>query len=236
MKTLSINDIVEQEKGPIWVVNSTNEIYPSGADVYVTLINKGQSSVCQVPRTWLPIELTNRYPRKIVVESPYFIEALSKGLLKSISAETAEKLLKQPGVAAERKRLEDFDEAVRAATQARGIGKNVSISTGDIDLDKSNQDEFNRRTENATKDFIKAAGETVGLDDSEEDDESVSANFRGWVEKINTMESQDEARNEVKLRGNMEISEATYLMEHCVHSNIKSSLAKRLKAIAEEEE
>lgn len=240
MKTLNINEIVEQEKGPIWVINATNELYPSGADVYVTVTNNGQSQVFQVPRTWLPIEMTNRFPRKVIVESAYFVEALSKGLLKAISAETAASLLAQPGAAQERKRLEELEEAVKAATQTKGIGKNVTISTGDEDVDRQHQDEHNRRSREATDSFVKSSiaanRVNMGPDDHEDDaeeDSGVSPNFKGWVNKVNAIEDSSEARNEVRLRGNMEVVEAQYLLANCVHANVKASLEKKLKAIAD---
>ena len=238
MKSIGINELVEQEKGPIWVVNASNELYVGGADVFVTIVNNGQPTVFSVPRTWLPVEMTTRFPRKVILESTYFIEALAKGLLRAVSAETAQKLLGQPGVEQEQARLKEQEDAVKAANQARGIGKNVLISTGDTERDEEMETEFANRTKSATNAFVKASiGNSVNMDDDEEgggeEVEEVSAGFRGWVNKVNLMEDAGDARNEVKLRGDMSIAEATYLMKACLHTNISSALAKKLKALAD---
>lgn len=241
LKILSINDLVEEGKGPIWVINNSNEHYPSGADVFVTINNNGQSSVLPIARTWLPVELTAKFPRKIILESPYFMEALSKGLLKAIPVETAMKMLREEDAPAEQKRLAMIDEAIREANQTRGIGKNVTVSTGDIERDEEmaaigaeQQRERNRFPQSAATQAAQAKAPrgsvTLGNDFDEDTPEvdEVSPAFKAWVEKVNLMEDSVAARGEVKMRGQMEIDEAIYLVKKCVHSNVTQSLAKKL--------
>lgn len=95
---ITIGELTSNRKGPIWIVNTSDSFYPSGAEVYITLQNGDQNTVFSMPRTWLPIELTERYPRKVIINSAYFIEAVSKGLITAISQEAATKLLSQKGV------------------------------------------------------------------------------------------------------------------------------------------
>lgn len=237
MKTIGINELIEQEKGPIWVLNSSNEIYQTGADVFVTFTNNGQSQIMSIPRTWLPVEITQRFPRKVVVESPYFIDAISKGLLKVIDEATAKKMMGQPGAEKEKSRLKDIEEAVKAATAARGIGKNVMISTGDLDRDEELQNQFAKNTKEATNSFIKASSGamdspgSINFGEDEEEVDPVSPNFKAWVNKVNTIDDADEAFGEVRMRGSMEMVEAEYLMKNCVHNKISQTIAARMKKL-----
>lgn len=232
MKTLSINDVIEQEKGPIWVLNSSNEKYKTGADVFITFVNNGRDSVMSIPRTWLPWELTRNYPRKVILESPYFVDALNKGMIKLITEDTARKILGQSGAEREQKRLDDIREAIEAATASKGIGKNVSISTGDLDRDEELQRNFDKSGGN--KSFIGAGTEdspgTINFGEDEEID-PISPNFRAWVNKLNDMSEAEDALSEVKMRGNMSMEEAEFLMNNCIHEMISSGVAKRLKKL-----
>lgn len=226
MKTLSINELSEQEKGPIWVINTSNNIFKSGADVHVTFMNNGQSQVMTIPRTWLPIELTSRFPRKVIMGSSYFMDALSEGLLGAISAEAAANLLKQSGAQREMQRLAEAEEAVRASSAARGIGKNVRVSSGNPEQDEQDEDKGEKRAEA----FVKKVG-SVAFDDADEGEDEgneVSANFKAWVEKVNAIEDSDDAFNEVRMYGALEMQEAQYLHKKCTHQNIVSKLAKKL--------
>ena len=236
-KAIGINDLIEEGKGPIWVLNTTNNLYKTGADVFVTFNNNGQSSIMQVSRTWLPIEVTARFPRKIVLESPYFTDALNKGMLQAISVADATKILAQPGAAREAARLRDLEEAVKEATAARGIGKNVMVSTGDLDRDAELQSDYEKSNQKFVVNASKANGpDSINLgNDEEEEEDPISANFKAWVIRLNEISDEDEARNEVKLRGSMSLEEAEYLMKKIVHNNISSYIAKRLKKINKED-
>lgn len=229
---IGINDLVEQEKGPIWVINTSNEKYQGGAEVYITI----GSDVLVVPRTWLPFEMTKKLPRKSILESTYFVSAMSDGLIKAISKETALKLLAEPRASKEAKRLEEIEEAVKAATQARGIGKNVLITTGDEDRDA----EYAKQSANAIAKTVSESGGNMkasgsfSLGDDEETADPISANFKAWVVKVNNIEDEDEAYSEVRNRGTMTMEEAEYLMKHVTHDVISSGIAKRMKKLAEE--
>lgn len=231
MENITINDLVEG-KGPIWVINTSNELYPSGADVYVTFTSAGgQPSIMTVPRTWLPTELTARFTRKVILDSPYFTDALSKNMLKVISPEAAAVLLQSKGADRETRRLKEIQEAIKAANTVRGVGKNVMITTGDMDLDKEMEDRSVAERPKTEITKVNAGGVDLGSEEDEVADE-VSPNFKAWVLKVNEMEDEDDARNEVRMRGKMDISEAEYLMRNLKHEGIASSLATRLKKLA----
>jgi hypothetical protein len=229
---VNINEMMEEEKGPIWLLNKTGDLYPSGAEVYITIMNGDQSSVFMVPRTWLPIEITARHPRKQVLASSYFIAALSKGLIEYISKEEAQKILSKPTAKREQERLEAIEVAIKDAGSARGIGKNVTISTGDPDADE--QDREGAKTLTLEKGVITRKSDN-GIDfgeDSEEEEDPVSAGFRAWVISLNN-KGDDLAtlENELRMRGKMSIEEASYLLKHIENESIQAKLRRKLEKL-----
>lgn len=255
---VSLQQLVEQDKGPIWVINTSAEVMPpTGGDVFVTFVINNQPIAHEIPKTWLPSSLTDRFPRKAILESSYFIDALTKGLLKAITPEAALALLSSPNADRERKRLKHIQEAISAATQARGIGKNVSITASSNDLDDDDEDNTAPKTRiqglsngvqgnNDNDDTAAPIGTSRNVaravslmgDDEDENGESIpkpdpiSANFRAWVIQINMIVDPVDAKNEARLRGDMSVVEAEYLMRNTKHENISISIAKSLKKIA----
>lgn len=235
---IGVGELTESKKGKIWIINTSDSHYPSGAEVYITLKNGDQSTVFAMPRTWLPIELTERYPRKVITTSSYFIEAISKGLITAITEEAAAKLLSQKGVERERARLKEIEDAIKAATSARGIGKNVMISTGDPERDAELSREFNESKSpgvdpGSTKAIDNRSFTLGSEDESEEEGETISPNFQAWVHKLNAMENEEDARTEIRMRGSMTIEEASYLLKNISHETIQTLLRKKLKKIGE---
>lgn len=230
-KTVGINELIEG-KGPIWIINTSNQKYKGGAEVYITISQGDQASVFQVPRSWLPIEITERYPRKAICESPYFMESLSEKLVTVIPPEEALKLLSSKEASRERNRLREQADAVRAANASRGIGKNVRISTGDAERDAELSAAAQDGPAGENKSFVKK----INFDDAGEPEAvKVEAGFEAWVIKLNGMNSLDDVRTELRMRGDMTIEEAVYLMKNCDHDPIADKIRKRLVKLGEVE-
>ena len=227
-KRFTINDLVES-KGPIWIINTANKIHKGGSEVQIVIAQGDQQSVLTVPRTWLPMEVTARYPREAIVKSQYFMEALSKELISVIDVKEADKLMVGPTALKEKRRLDQIEEAIRAANSSRGIGKNVTISTGDPERDAELADTTD--LEGKPNSFVERK---VNLgDDDEEEADAISAQFRAWVLKLNAMTDVDEVKSELKTQGDMDIEEAIYLMTHIDHEEIQDRIRKRLMKLGE---
>jgi hypothetical protein len=227
--SVGINDLIDG-KGPIWVINTSNQKYKGGAEVYITISQGDQASVFQVPRSWLPIEITARYPRKAICESPYFMESLNEKLITVISAEDALKLMGSKEASRERNRLREQADAVKAANASRGIGKNVMISTGDMNRDKELSEAANDGPAGKANNFVKK----VNFDETEEDEVAqVEAGFQAWVIKLNGMNSVEDVKTELRMRGDMTIEEAIYVMKNCDHDPITEKIRKRLVKLGE---
>lgn len=229
---IGLNDLIEAEKGAIWLVNTSSEKFQSGAEVYITIVNGDQSSVFVMPRTWLPVEITGRFPRKNIVASSYFISALANGLVAAVPESYAKSLLSSPKAERERARLESIESAIREAGAARGIGKNVSISTGDPERDSEVADQLGKTSEN----FVAKASSISDVNFAEDEDEEqdkVNANFRAWVIKLNTLTDIAEVENELRMRGNMTLDEAFFLLKNCDHEEIQEKLTKKLRKLGQ---
>ena len=127
MNYLTLQQVLDQEKGPIWVLNRSSEQYETNADIFITFTQNGRNVVGTVPATWLPICLTERFPFKVIVESSFFTDALSKGLIGIIADADAKQILRRPGVDQEKARILAQEDAVKDAVRARGIASNVSV-------------------------------------------------------------------------------------------------------------
>jgi len=219
--TMTVQELVDQRKGPIWVLNTSHQAEAGlGGDVFVTISVNNQNRPMKVPRTWIPVELTKLFPRKFLLDSPNFLEALSKGLITAIPDEYARKLIADPGYKDEERRLAEIEAAIREASQIKGVGRNVTVSSGDAP-----EEEPTGVTSVKRKNVSVVA---IGADDEEDDKSTVSARFVGWVNKLNSMEDEKAARNEIRIRGELEEEEAHYLYENTIYPKIKRSLAKTL--------
>lgn len=220
VRVLSSQDLIDAEHGAIFVLNTTNKVgIPNGGDVFITVEVGKSTRTLKVPRTWIPIEVTKAIPRKNLTDSASFLEAIGKGLITPIDNEDAKAIMRQSGYAEELRRLEEFEATVREASRAKGIGKNVTVSGGQED-DEQEAREVKRKKVSVVS--------LAGDDDEDEGQATVSASFQAWVSKLNALDNEVEARNEIRTRGELEEEEAHYMLENIVYPKIKSRLAKSL--------
>lgn len=225
IKALSVQQLVDTERGPVFVINTSSKAgIGRGGDVFITMEIGKSSRTLKVPRTWIPIELTNLVPRKSLTESPHFLEAIAKNLIAPISEEDARKLMKRGGYDEEKSRLDEADAKVREAGMAKGIGKNVNVTNGHEDEEEENAEPSKTAVKRKNVSVVSLADP-----DGEDDEESsVSAGFQAWVSKLNHLGDAKLARNEIRNRGELEEEEAHYMMENIKYPKIKASLAKAL--------
>ena len=229
-KRIGINELLEQKTGPIWIINTSNKVHKGGSEVYIVIPQGDQSSLFTVARTWLPIEATQRYSREALCKSQYFMEALAEELISVVSENEAQKMMAGPQAERERRRLKQLEEAVRAASSARGIGKNVMISTGDPERDAELEEESKKQARKES--FI----EKKTLDMNDDDDEPIDPiepQFKAWVIRLNSLDNVDDVSSEIRMRGEMDIAEAVYLMKNCDHEQISERIRKKLMKIGE---
>lgn len=223
LNALSAQELIDQERGAIWVINTCDQVVEGGGDVQITVIVHGQPRILRVPRTWLPIEATKAIPRKQILESAFFLEAISKGLIMAISVEDAESLLGQEGSNAELSRLADAEHIIRQAIQTKGYGKNVTISGSSDELEEDDQ---------PVKKALNSGKVKIGRVDGKSEDtislDDVSASFKAWVQKLNMAETSELAMVEIRRRSQITTDEAKYLADNISHGAIASKLRQKI--------
>lgn len=248
--SLTIQELIDQPSGPVYLINTAGDIVSGGGDVHISVPRKdGSVTSITVPKTWLPTEATALVPRKFLLESSNFMSSLSKGLVQAVTVEEATRLSNRPGADSERQRLKTVAEAVKIAAQAKGIGRNVTISTDGDDVQEGGANGTlnkpvltNKATARNTAQPMPAAVHSnngvVNLSDLDGEldeasdvlkDEEAPASFRAWVTKINALPIT-EAVAELQRRGRISSLEAKYLVDHTQHPKIRSFVQKQLTA------
>jgi hypothetical protein len=220
METLTLSELTESPSQQVWVLNVSEQISPNGdkSEVYIIVRYNDEHVSLHLPKTWLPINLSDRLPKKALVESANFLNSLHKGLIVPVTPEYAAEINGREGADEERRRLKELEEAVKAASRAKDI--NVEISGMKRDTLSSNS----RGTIDVTN--VSLSDNTIP---AEAVTEEVSANFKALVKRLNSI-PMTEAVNELKLRGSLNKVYARYLYENIKHEPIRKHLAKALAA------
>tara|TARA_Y100001963_G_scaffold160259_1_gene269828 strand:- start:585 stop:1238 length:654 start_codon:yes stop_codon:yes gene_type:complete len=78
------------EAAPLYVVNTSN-VSENGRNQQIALhlsvtSESGNLTAMKIPATWIPIDLTTKAPRSVIVRSPNFRDLLNKGLIAIVAA------------------------------------------------------------------------------------------------------------------------------------------------------
>lgn len=223
---LSLQDLrkLDPKSDPIWILNTSDNVGNHRGDVFVAIRQTdGRTDVVEIPDSWLPFDMTQKATFESIMRSSHFMEAINSGMITAVTAQYAEELTSRETASVERRRLKGREQAVQAATQANGIGKNVTISSDDDDFPSSDQallDQVNNRS--------RAAISVTDIDSPDADPyPKVSASFRSWVTKNNDL-SVEAAINDLKVRGKVSADEAEYYVDHTSHDRIRTYLKSRM--------
>lgn len=103
MAQLTVDDLKKGE--PIFVKSAAGRGAAAG-DVIITCYgNEGRSHTLIVPKTYIPIRLTDQAPSDLILNSPDFRRAVSMGLLIIVPVEEALEELASPDASREMERL-----------------------------------------------------------------------------------------------------------------------------------
>lgn len=125
-RELTIDEIERQgPNDPIWVINTTGD-HPrtNGQTGELTLeipIPGAPSEKLKLPASWLPVCLTNRVPRKHLLETPLLRRHADEKLLKFITAEYAAVLSNYEGADEERAEIAERQAQITRSSSARTL-------------------------------------------------------------------------------------------------------------------
>lgn len=203
-KFLALHEVMDVEKGAIWVLNTSERVSDGvRGDVFLQCMQGSQPVNVRIPSTWLPVELTAWAPRKALLESRYFTDAVRKEVIQLVTPEWANQQLDGNDARAEQKRLRDREAQIEQATAGKILKPEVV-----------------RRNVDA-RDII---------DDSTDSQASpITARFVSWVNKLNEQD-EDAARLTIRNKGDMTRAEAAYLADNLKHEKLASGVRKLVAA------
>lgn len=207
-KAPSIDELTELSAGPVYVRNTSAEVGPTGADVFITVYvgNQSRAHIISIPLSWKPFNLTEQAPRQAILSSQHFLRAVNTGVLTLLNPADAAAELNTPSAIRETERLQQIQSAVEAAVR------------------NPNADDFKLTLEGEEK-----ADTKIDLSKSFFDEGAVSTSFKAWVSKTNAMDVQD-AINAAKVRASFAAEELQYFAENTKHARIRKGLKERMLA------
>ena len=124
-KELTINEVERQDaQEPIWVINTSGD-HPRtkqiGELILAVPIPNAPTEHIKLPATWLPYCLTNRVPRRHLIETPLLRRYADDKLIKFITKEYAELLSNYEGADEERADLAEREAQITAAGSSRTL-------------------------------------------------------------------------------------------------------------------
>lgn len=124
-RELTINEIEQQGPNePIWVINTSGD-HPRtkqiGELILSVPIQGAPTEHLKLPATWLPFNLTNRIPRRHLLETPLLRRYADDKLIKFITPEYAEILSNYEGAEEERAEIAEREAQKVKASSARSL-------------------------------------------------------------------------------------------------------------------
>jgi len=228
MKTLTISDLERQgpkSTDPIWILNTApDSLLETQGEVFLSIpkLNAQGNDPLRVPQTWIPIEVTRAIPRRQLLASTEFRSAINSQLITPISAETAQKMLRQSGATEEIQRLDQLARHIRRAGAARTISDSqteIRRADGVKDDDDQDRPETKKVAISSFDDSTSVAQRAAaGVENVAE---GITPAFNIWLERLN--EGTDvEASNAIKSRRKFSTAELRYLSANLLPSFTKT--------------
>lgn len=101
-------EILEQnEKGPVYVINNTEDKLEGNVVVNVPKRNGNGYDLIRIPKTFIPIDLTMQAARDQLLSASEFRKTVAKGLIRLVTPEYAALLLRSEDAKQEQQRLQN---------------------------------------------------------------------------------------------------------------------------------
>lgn len=236
--SLTVQQLSEIERGTLWLLNTADNVVEGGGDINIVIYVNSQPQMLRVPKSWLPVDATKTIPRRWLLESQQLMSAISLGTVAALSEEEAQELNSRPGANFELSRMRDEAARQRQAVATKGIGKNVFISSGTPEDEEDEEvlrtaapTKTNRNQQSVPRSSAIDLSNLSAEDDAQaEEADTVSVGFKGWVQKLNSMQSTEERLNAIRNRSKLSADEAVYLRDNLADTRIVASLTAKIKS------
>ena len=202
MNQLSVSDVEKQPAHTaIWAINTApDSILEQTGEILLTIqkLNGSGNDPLRIPQTWLPQELTAQVPRKQLLASAQFRQAIQGQLIGLITEADAKRLLSQDGASEEQAKLLARKRIIKESSAARAITGEVKLISGGDQGD----DDLERHS---LADDVIIAG-----DEKDEVEPGVSSNFAMWTDRL-LLTTDIEAKNSLRSRKKFTTLELAFL-------------------------
>jgi hypothetical protein len=225
MKFLSITVFDKNPKStkPIWGLNTAaeSEIQMVG-EILVSVPgrNGGEPDRLLMPKTWLPQNMTRIISRQRLLQAVEFRQAVDKGLISLISAEDAERLLRQDGADEEQERLRQRARDIRQAGAARTLADSKTEIVRADGVVEEDDDVGSTKATIIDSDDAASMAKSAARG-TEEAEPGISIQFKIWADRL-SLSSDVLAKNDIKSRRKFSRAELSYLQRSMPRSFAKS--------------
>jgi len=117
--TRRIRKLLEAGKS-VWLINTSDEHLGTKSVIYIHLVDeRGKAFHVNLPDTYLPINLTNRVPHDVLLQSNDFWAYVNRGFLRAIPPRKAREILGEPEALEEKERLRRRQKGARGNRKAQ---------------------------------------------------------------------------------------------------------------------
>jgi hypothetical protein len=163
-KYTTLADLEKNDKGSVYVLNSTEGTLEGNIVISIPKMNGNGQDLIRVPKTFIPIDVSQQASRQQLISSSEFRKTVGKGLIKLVTPEYAELLLAEPEAKEEQKRL------VAEANKARSILKGAGV----VEETKEEDEDEYIEVSQAKKEAKKAVQKKVAVKPSPKVEELVA--------------------------------------------------------------
>jgi hypothetical protein len=113
-KEITLRELENLETSAVYVINSSPRSHRGEIIFSVPRPNGVGEDVIRVPKTWIPVDLSDQVEKKNLMQSSRFRLNVSKKLLTLIHPDVAERVLEGEDATAEKERLDNLRSAATA--------------------------------------------------------------------------------------------------------------------------
>lgn len=211
-KLTDIQSVLQgNSRDPIYIINTADEVSAEG-EVCCAIPNPNNQSpdILRIDQTWIPIDLTDKIPRKQLIESTAFRQLINSGLVKLVDSGWAQAVLSDPQAKSELQRLRNQQNMIRNALKSKtlqDISKNIQFDNKD-DADGEADKQVKTKATRAVK--MREEAEAVNMDPDEDDGPSVSPNAAALGASLSLKEDAD-IMNILRGRKGLSLADVAYL-------------------------
>lgn len=120
-KFLTIEELEQSEKGPVWVLNNTSGSSSARILINIPKINGNGNDLVKINRTFIPMNIANQVPKRQLLESSEFRKCVNNAEISIITPEYATLLLDTPEAREEVKNLENEAQRIKSYLTGESI-------------------------------------------------------------------------------------------------------------------